>query len=171
MIKLKFNFFAWLVILNFSSNQNLFSQSISAQSINSGATSMSQANGSLSFTVGELVILTQVDSEGNSLGSGFTSGATITTATIIEPSANILNVLVFPNPTSSLLNVQINHATIDQLILEIVDLQGKEVFSGKYSALTNTIGINTAQFETGTYFLNLKDTRDEILGTYKVIKH
>jgi hypothetical protein len=170
MNRLKFNFFVWLLILNLSPNQPLFCQSISAQSINSGATIMNQANGSLSFTVGELVILTQVDSEGNSLGSGFTSGATLTTATILEPTADILSVLVFPNPTSALLNVQINYAKVDKLILEIVDLQGKEVYSGTYSALTNTIGINTAQFQTGTYFLNLKDDKDEILGTYKLIK-
>ncbi len=151
--------------------QKLFSQSISPQSINSGATSMSQVNGSLSFTVGELVVLTQTDSEGNTLGGGFTSGSTISTAKLQEPKAEILQVLVFPNPTSDLLNIQINHSAIKQLLISIVDMQGKEVFAGRYTVLSNTIGINTAQFEIGTYFLNLKDTNNEILGTYKLIKH
>jgi hypothetical protein len=148
-----------------------YAQSISPQSINSGASTMSQVNGSLSFTVGELVVLTQTDSEGNTLGGGFTSGATISTATIQEPNADLLSVLVYPNPTNALLNIQINHAEVGQLIIGIIDLQGKEVFSGKYAALANTIGINTAMLESGTYFLNLKDDKNEILGTYKVIKH
>ena len=59
-------------------------QSVAPQSVNSSGAKMTQANGSLSFTVGELVVLTQTDSQGNSLGSGFTSSATLTTVSIQE---------------------------------------------------------------------------------------
>ena len=53
-------------------------QSITPQSINSGGTKMSQSNGSLSFVIGELVVLGQKDSQGNTLGNGFIAGATTT---------------------------------------------------------------------------------------------
>jgi hypothetical protein len=148
-----------------------YAQSISPQSVNSGGTKMTQANGSLSFTVGELVVLSQTDSQGNTLGGGFTAGATLTTVSIQETDAAILDVKVYPNPTMELVNIQINHSTIDQIVVTITDLQGKEVYSGKYAGISNAIGINTASYATGTYILYLKNLNNQVLGTYKIIKH
>ena len=146
-------------------------QSIAPQSVNSGGTKLSQANGSLSFTVGELVVLSQTDSQGNTLGGGFTAGATLTTVNIKETDATVLDVKVYPNPTTELVNIQINHSTIDQVVVTISDLQGKEVYSGRYAGVSNVIGVNTAAYEIGTYILNLKNLNNKVLGTYKIIKH
>ena len=148
-----------------------YAQSIAPQSVNSGGTKMTQANGSLSFTVGELVVLNLTDSQGNTLGGGFTAGATLTTASIQETDAAVLDVSVFPNPTSDLLNIRINHSSIEQVVVSITDLQGKEVYNGKYAGISNTIGINTASFSTGNYILSLKNSSNAVLGTYKIIKH
>ena len=148
-----------------------YAQRIAPQSVNSGGAKMTQANGSLSFTVGELVVLSQTDSQGNTLGGGFTAGATLTTVSIQETNAAVLDVKVYPNPTSDLLNIQINHSTIDQVLVTIIDLQGKEVYNGKYAAISNVIGINTAAYATGTYMLTLKNLNNKVLGTYKIIKH
>jgi hypothetical protein len=148
-----------------------FAQSIAPQSVNSGGTKMTQANGSLSFTVGELVVLSQTDSDGNTLGGGFTAGATLTTASIQETDAAVLDVKVYPNPTSELVKIQINHSTLDQVVVTITDLQGKEVYNGKYAGISNVIGINTAAYSTGTYILTLKNPNNQVLGTYKIIKH
>ena len=148
-----------------------YAQSIAPQSVNSGGTKMTQANGSLSFTVGELVVLSQTDSQGNTLGGGFTAGATLTTVSIQETDASVLDVKVFPNPTTELVNIQINHSTLDQVLVTITDLQGKEVYSAKYAGISNVIGINTASYSTGTYVLSLKNLTNQVLGTYKIIKH
>ena len=148
-----------------------YAQSIALQSVNSGGTKMTQANGSLSFTVGELVVLSQTDSQGNTLGGGFTAGATLTTASIQETDAAILDVKVYPNPTTELVNIQIKHSTLDQVVVTISDLQGKEVYNGKYAGISNVIGINTASYATGTYVLSLKNLTNQVLGTYKIIKH
>ena len=148
-----------------------YAQNISPQSVNSGGTKMTQANGSLSFTVGELVVLNQTDSQGNTLGGGFTAGATLTTASIKETDAMVLDVNVFPNPTSDLVNIRINYSTIEQVVVSITDLQGKEVYSGNYAGISNVIGINTASYSTGTYILSLKNNSNQLLGTYKIIKH
>ena len=146
-------------------------QSIAPQSVNSGGTKMTQANGSLCFTVGELVVLSQTDSDGNTLGGGFTAGATLTTVSIRETDAAVLDVKVYPNPTTELVNIQINHSTLDQVVVTITDFQGKEVYSGKYAGISNVIGINTASYATGTYVLSLKNLKNQVLGTYKIIKH
>ena len=148
-----------------------YAQSIAPQSVNSSGTKMTQANGSLSFTVGELVVLSQTDSQGNTLGGGFTAGATLTTVSIQETDATVLDVKVYPNPTTDLVIVQINHSTLDQVVVTINDLQGKEVYSGKYAGISNVIGINTASYATGTYMLILKNLNNQVLGTYKIIKH
>jgi hypothetical protein len=148
-----------------------YAQSIAPQSINSSGTKMTQAIGSLSFTVGELVVLSQTDSDGNTLGGGFTAGATLTTLSIQETDAAVLDVKVYPNPTTELLNIQINHSTIDQVVVTITDLQGKEVYNGKYAGISNVIGINTASYATGTYMLSLKNLTNQVLGTYQIIKH
>jgi hypothetical protein len=148
-----------------------FAQIIAPQSVNSSGTKMTQANGSLSFTVGELVVLSQTDSDGNTLGGGFMAGATLTTLSIQETDAAVLDVKVYPNPTTELLNIQINHSTIDQVVVTITDLQGKEVYNGKYAGISNVIGINTASYATGTYMLSLKNLTNQVLGTYQIIKH
>jgi hypothetical protein len=148
-----------------------YAQSIATQSVNSGGTKMTQANGSLSFTVGELVVLNLTDSQGNTIGGGFTAGATLTTASIQETDAEVLDVSVFPNPTSDLVNIRINHSSIEQVVVFITDLQGKELYNGKYAGISNVIGINTASYATGTYVLSLKNLNNQVLGTYKIIKH
>ena len=145
-------------------------QSLAPQSVNSGATNMSQSNGSLSFTVGEVVLLTQTDAAGNSLSSGFTSGATLSTVAVQEADARVLDVRVYPNPTSELVNIQLNHTTLEQVRVVVTDLQGKEVYSGTYAGITNVIGINTGAYSTGTYLLSLQSMKGQVLGTYKIVK-
>lgn len=148
-----------------------YAQSISPQSVNSGGAKMSQANGSLSFTVGELAVSTQTDSDGNTLGGGFTVGAGLTTLSIQETDAAVLDLKIYPNPTTELVNIQIINSSIDQILITITDLQGKEVYSGKYAGISNVIRINTAPYATGTYMITLKNLNKQVLGTYKIIKH
>ncbi|MFN4812219.1 MAG: T9SS type A sorting domain-containing protein, partial [Bacteroidota bacterium] len=74
-------------------------------------------------------------------------------------------------PTSDLVNICIKHSTLEQVIVTITDLQGKEVYNGLYAGISNTIGINTTAFSPGTYVLSLKNNKKQSLGTYRVIKH
>ena len=148
-----------------------YAQSIAPQSLNSGGAKMTQANGSLGFTVGELVVQSLTDSQGNTLSGGFTAGTSLTTLNTQEVDAALLDVKVYPNPTTELIHVQINHATIDYVVISITDVQGKEVYSGKYAGIANTIGINTDAYATGTYILALKNLNNKVLGTFTIIKH
>ena len=148
-----------------------FAQSIAPQSVNSSGTKMSQINGSLSFTVGELVVLNLTDNQGNTIGGGFSAGATLTTLSIKETDAAVLDVSVFPIPTSDLVNIRLNHSSIEQVVVSITDLQGKEVYYGLYAGISNTIGINTTAYAPGTYVLSLKNKNNQVLGTYKIIKN
>ncbi|MFN5371514.1 MAG: T9SS type A sorting domain-containing protein [Bacteroidia bacterium] len=148
-----------------------YAQSIAPQSVNSSGTKMIQANGSLSFTVGELVLPSQTDSQGNALGGSFTAGATLNTVSIQETDAAVLDVSVFPNPSSDLVNIRINRSILEQVIVSITDLPGKEVYKGKYAGVANIIGISTIGYAPGTYVLSLKNNNNQVLGTYKIIKN
>jgi hypothetical protein len=157
----------WILIGTIS-----FAQSIAPQSVNTAGAKMTQSNGSLSFTVGELVVLQQYDANGNSLGGGFTNAATVSTAILAveEPSSEILQVDVFPNPTSDLVQIRIKESKLENLKISMTDISGKEIFQGSYRLMQQIIGINTATYPSGTYFLTLKDFQGNVLGTYKVVK-
>ena len=159
-----------LLIGLFSFTINTYAQKIAPQSINSSGKKMSQSNSSITFTVGELVVLSQTSSEGTGLKNGFSAGATLTTQSIKEPDINIMDVSVFPNPTSNYLNIKINHALVKNFVITITDLQGKEIYKETYSNFSNTIGINMASFSKGNYMLSIKDNEFQTLGVYKIIK-
>ena len=149
-----------------------FAQSIAPQSVNSAGAKMTQSNGSLSFTVGELVVLQQYDANGNSLGGGFINSATVSTTILAveEPNSEILQVDVFPNPTSDIVQIRIKESKLEDLKISMTDISGKEIFHGKYRLMQQIIGINTVVYPSGTYFLILKDLQGIVLGTYKVVK-
>ena len=149
-----------------------YAQSIAPQSVNSGGTKMTQSNGSLSFTVGELVVLSHTDANGNSLGNGFTSGAAGSTqiTTLLQSPVDLLNVKVYPNPTTELVFVDILATKLSWVTIDMVDVQGKQLSTQKYAGMSNRIGINTASYTAGTYFLVLKDDANTTLATYKLIK-
>lgn len=149
----------------------LKAQSIAPQSVNSSGAAFVQGVGSLTYTVGEIIVLTDPDSEGNTLGSGFTAGTTSTVLALSEPESDVLDVQVFPNPTTDLLHVKIRSSALDKVNLSIHNLMGEEVFRGKYAAISNTIGINTKPYAAGTYILTIHDANNHTLGTYKIIKH
>ena len=150
----------------------LHAQNIAPQSINNVGTKMTQNNGSISLTVGELLVLTQTDLAGNSLGGGFTNTATSSTTvvSVAEPDIEILNVKVYPNPASDLVFVDIIETNIDWLYIDIYNLQGKLISSDKYAGISSRIGINTTSLNEGTYILNLKDKNGSLLGNYTLIK-
>jgi hypothetical protein len=161
-----------LLALAFLIGTSGYAQSIAPQSVNNAGVKMSQSNGSLSFTVGELVILTQIDSNGNSIGGGFTNGSAISTTvlSIQEPDATILQVSIFPNPTTDLLQVQIKEASNQEMVLELTDFSGKSLYNGHYRLMHQNIGINTVNYSSGVYLLSLKKPNGQILGTYKIVK-
>jgi len=162
-------YFALLVTL-FTILNLTHAQSIAPQSINPSGKSMSQANGSISFTVGDLVILSESDGEGNSLGNAFSAGASVSTVNIQQPDTELINVKVYPNPTNAFVHIDIKDASIDKVLISLIDKNGKEIYFGTYACISNSIGINIEAYPTGTYFLTLRNTQYDVLGVYKVIK-
>ena len=68
------------------------------------------------------------------------------------------------------MHVDIKDASIDKVFIAITDKKGSELYSGIYACIYNTIGLNTEAYPPGTYFLTLRNTQNDVLGVYKVIK-
>ena len=149
-----------------------YAQSIAPQSVNSSGAKMSQANGSLSFTVGELVVETQTDGNGNTLGGGFTNGSTSSTTitSVQQPNAEKLMLNVYPNPTADMLTLDIQHIDVDAYTITIFDVSGKQVYTANHAGVSGRININLSSFDSGTYLLNLTSNKQKTLGTYQVIR-
>ena len=162
-----------LVIASFSFNGILKGQTLSPQSINAAAVSFSQPNGKLSFTVGELVVLSSIDSDGNQLGSGFTNSAatSLSTSSLMKTERTEVKVELFPNPTTDLLTLSIKSAKLDNFSIQIFDAQGKIMANDNYSSLAKNIGINTSNWSAGIYFLIMKEAKGTTLAHFKIVKN
>jgi hypothetical protein len=163
-----------LVIFLFSLNEILHSQTLSPQSINSAAVSFSQPNGRLSFTIGELVVLSSIDSDGNQLGSGFTNGAVISvvnTTPLKVAEGSDVQVELFPNPTTDLLTLSIKSEKLGDFCIEIFDSQGKLIANDNYSSFAKNIGVNTSNWSAGIYFLIMKEAKGTTLANFKIVKN
>jgi len=146
------------------------SQSLAPQSVNSGGAKVSNSNASLSFTVGELVVLSQTDAQGNTLGGGFTSGSSLTVLSSNNLDASILGVQVYPNPASHSINVQLNTTTTMELVVVVHNMQGQELHKENTVSNGALLTINTTNYPAGFYVLSLYNTQQQFLGSYKIVK-
>jgi hypothetical protein len=107
--------------------------------------------GSLSWTMGEPISETISDSN-NTLTQGFQQGSYFVVSVVDELAKPSINISVYPNPVSSLLNIKSN--SNDPLRAELVDLQGRTVYE--------------QVFENGQGQIDLSNRSDEmyILGVY-----
>lgn len=148
-----------------------YAQEINPETISSAGAKMEQANGSITFTVGELIVQSFVDVNGNVLGNGYTSGAASSTQvlTVTEVPDDYMHVSIFPNPTTDLVQIKIENSKIDVFSIRICDAQGKIIQDEKYQSVNATIGINTSTWQNGNYQVSLI-SENKTIGTYSIIK-
>ncbi len=116
------------------------------------------ANGSLSWTIGETVVETVSDGT-NSLTQGFHQG-NLSVTTFIEKTELSSNLKVYPNPVENILNVETDKTGMDYQLLNI---NGKKVSNGKLENTTQEI--NFFDLPAGTYFLKINNEK-----THQIIK-
>lgn len=128
------------------------------------------ANGSVSYTVGQVVTQTSANSNGSiSVAEGVQQPYEIQTVGVDNYPQIALNAMVFPNPTENLAQLQLNGFEIpaDGLQATLYDSKGKllQTLSVTDDLTTFQIG----QYATGTYYLELRDKK-QVLKTFKVVR-
>ncbi|PKV49037.1 putative secreted protein (Por secretion system target) [Aquimarina sp. MAR_2010_214] len=65
-----------------------------------------------------------------------------------------LKPILYPNPTASVLHVDFEKTVKSTIDIDIIDLNGKTIFSKTYDA-TNSIDIDVSLFSSGTYLIRI----------------
>ena len=110
---------------------------LSQEVISTQGDSYSNANGSIDFTIGEVIINT-VNEGSNDITQGFHQ--TNWNFLGLEDHAPDFEVSIFPNPTEDVLNIRTE--TFENISYAIYDQQGKLVLSDILSATLNPILVN-----------------------------
>jgi hypothetical protein len=136
---------------------------VSAQEVvSTQGDSYSNANGSIDFTIGEVVINTGTDGT-NDLTQGFHQ--TNWNFLGVEDFAPNYEAIIFPNPTEDVLNIKTS--MFENVTYTLYDAQGKLVLQDILSAEQTPIQVS--QLATGNYSLTLTNETQN-LKTFKLVK-
>jgi hypothetical protein len=153
----------FLLVLTLILSSLSFSQSISKQIIGAAGKTQSNGNSNLSWTVGEPVV-GLMTAGGNQLGNGFYPAMDLQ-ALSVEDNVLDLRLKVYPNPTSQ--SLYVSHPDIISFEITIVDLNGKQLYTG---TINKDEPLDVSNYTQGMYLVTVENTTTNKKNTYKIIK-
>lgn len=142
-------------------------QSITPEVVASAGEHFENGNVQLSWTLGEIAVSTY-DNGGNILTEGFHQPELLITS-IEEVSELDMMVNIFPNPTSDFINIEFTGNKTDMLV-ELFDMNGKEVSRVDVDAYQMETGINVSNMAAGGYLLRLTEENGKYVSTHQIQK-
>lgn len=142
--------------------------SLKGQSVIASAGNYNSVTGfSLSWTLGETIVPTFTSQDGTLiLTHGFQQKLIITA--IDENLDTRVKVKIYPNPASEIINIQFEAATDQEILLYLLDSQGKLVKTDRIEESTVEKNINLEDLPAGIYYLRM--TKGKLVNVYKVVK-
>lgn len=142
--------------------------SLKGQSVIASAGNYNVVSGfSLSWTLGETIVPTFTSQDGTLiLTHGFQQKLIITA--IDENLDTPVKVKIYPNPASEIINIQFEAATDQEILLYLLDSQGKLVKTDRIEESTVEKNINLEDLPAGIYYLRM--TKGKLVNVYKVVK-
>ena len=142
-----------------------FSQTLSPDVYTTSGDYFTNANNSLSWTMGECITETYSGSN-NILTQGFQqSKYTITSVEEIKNSPILIT--VYPNPASAFINIRTESTELRKMKAELFDVSGKLIHSESFQ---NNIQLNISQYSNSTYLLRIYDDNTNLIKTFKLQK-
>jgi len=143
-------------------------QAINAQNnpVSSGGDATG-AGGTLSYSIGQVVYTTATGSGGTS-NQGVQIPYEITTLGTENFPEISLQMVVYPNPTSSIANLKIENYGFQQASYWLFDVHGKLIFNQKITK--SDTPITMGHLASGTYLLKVT-SQNKILKTFKILKN
>jgi hypothetical protein len=137
-------------------------KSIAQQNTIASGNSVSNSNGSISYSIGQIDYL-NVNNQNGNLNQGIQQPFEIFNITSLNTIEG-LNVSIFPNPTTSLINIESEYQNLSIRISDISGqlLEEKNNFSDKIISFEN--------YSQGTYILTITN-KDNKISNYKIIKN
>ena len=152
-----------LIIVFSVSMLSLSAQQTSPEIISTSGNYDSNANNSISWTIGELVIDTK-DNLTNILTQGFHQDNY--TITDFEDFDLNYQISVYPNPTTNHVFIQMNNDEYFQIYL--FDLNGKLLLHSNHE--NGRAEIDLYSFAESTYLLKLYNSENKLIKSFKILK-
>jgi hypothetical protein len=82
------------------------------------------------------------------------------------------DVLVFPNPVKSRLNIRINNRTAKEVIVEVSDLQGRLMHTSRawLQGSAGNVELDVRRWQSQLYIIKIRNRNAELLATQKFEK-
>jgi hypothetical protein len=152
-----------LLLLGFAFTSALAQQATTA----SGGDALG-SGGTVAYSVGQIFYTTNTATTG-SVAQGVQQAFEISVVTGIKNQTKTsMSLAVYPNPTTSFLNLQIADLKTEQLSYQLTDALGKLIIENKITESSTQINMN-AQAEA-IYFLNVLQN-NQTVKTFKIIKN
>lgn len=123
-------------------------------------------NGNTSYSIGQIVYSTNSGSTGT-ISQGIHQPYEIYTLGTDDFPNISLQMIVYPNPTTSSINLKIENLTSSSLEYQLFDLTGRIIIRQKISQTETQISLEN--FPTATYLINVLDNTKTI-KSFKIIK-
>ena len=130
--------------------------------ISSQGDSYSNANGSLDFTIGEVVINTETDGS-NVITQGFHQ--TNWNFLGVDDHSSNYDAIIYPNPTLDVLNIRAS--SFENVTFTLYDAQGKLILQDVLTAIETSVQVS--ELPMGSYSLTLNNEAQK-LKTFKLVK-
>jgi hypothetical protein len=145
-----------------------FSQSLPSQVISSGGDNLMMANGSLEWTLGEIMIETYARPVGY-LTQGFQQPSKITITHVEKDIENLIE--VYPNPVREWLNVKVSR--VGSYTIELFNLQGQKLINSEFNASSNNdlFEVDVQPLKPALYLLKITSNSSGGIRNQKIEKY
>ena len=140
--------------------------SFAQQAMLASAGNATSANGSVSYSVGQVVYTTNTGTTG-SVAQGVQQPFEIQTVLGTDNFNINLQMAVYPNPTTNYLQLEVKNTDFSNLTYQLYDLNGRLIANRKITTETSTI--EAEQLPTGLFLLKVLDNNKEV-KTFKIVK-
>jgi hypothetical protein len=151
----------------------MYAQSLTPTVISSTGGFSSNANGSLSYTVGEMSMVQTFSAGGNILTQGFQQPNDQLVGLIDITKDEFGSFVVYPNPAVDNLWFGFQFPEEGRITIAVYDVLGQkvaEVYNGNYDTGKTTDGFTVSSFAAGSYYLSLTFTSDKDNRTHLITK-
>ena len=151
----------------------MYAQSLTPTVISSTGGFSSNANGSLSYTVGEMSMVQTFSASGNILTQGFQQPNDQLVGLIDITKDEFGSFVVYPNPAVDNLWFGFQFPEEGRIAIAVYDVLGQkvaEVYNGNYDTGKTTDGFAVSNFAAGSYYLSLTFTSDKDNRTHLITK-
>jgi hypothetical protein len=161
-----------IVCLLLSTAPCMAQSTLSPSVIASEGNHFSNSSFQLSYTIGEMALVS-TEAVGNTiLTQGFHQPDKFTII-LVNDLANDLNAVVFPNPFGDQVYLQLEGWKHERFMIDLFDASGRKVINGKqfqHIPGTQQIPIETSHLAVGTYLLRLLNTETGSEKSFRITR-